>query len=234
MLRYVLFDLDGTLTDSKEGILRSLRYAFERLGDPEPPPEVLIRFIGPSLLDSFQTWCGYSAEKAARGLALFRERYDKVGKFENAPAPGAADALERLRGAELTLALASAKPDSMCRDICGKFGFTPHLAAVVGSQSEHWDKARVITEALRILGVPDGERGACIMVGDRRYDVEGAAQCGLACLGVEFFGYAEPGELEAAGAAAVVHTVAEMEDWLLRAAKPYLLAAAQLICAAKS
>ena len=91
MYRYLFFDLDGTLTDSKAGILNCLRYAFEKLGEPVPPEETLLAFIGPPLQDSFMRYCGFSPELAAEGIRLFRERYVPVGKFENAAAPGMAD-----------------------------------------------------------------------------------------------------------------------------------------------
>ena len=88
MYHYIFFDLDGTLTDSKEGILNSLRYAFDKLGEPVPPESTLIKFIGPPLQDSFAEFCGFSAERAAEAIAAFRERYEPVGKFENMAAPG--------------------------------------------------------------------------------------------------------------------------------------------------
>ncbi len=96
MYRYVFFDLDGTLTDSKEGILNCLRYAFEKLGEPVPPEETLLQFIGPPLQESFIRWCGFTPERAAEGLRLFQERYVPIGKFENAPAAGVLYPLVRL------------------------------------------------------------------------------------------------------------------------------------------
>ena len=102
MYQYIFFDLDGTLTDSKEGILNCLRYAFEKLGDPVPPETELIKFIGPPLQDSFMSFCGYSQEKAIRAVKLFRERYAPIGKFENAAAPGMAELLRRLSAVHLS------------------------------------------------------------------------------------------------------------------------------------
>ena len=87
MYRYILFDLDGTLTDSKEGILNCLRYAFEKMGQPVPPEETLLKFIGPPLQDSYMRFCGFTPEQAVEGIRLFRERYAPIGKFENAAAP---------------------------------------------------------------------------------------------------------------------------------------------------
>ena len=145
MYHYIFFDLDGTLTDSKEGILNSLRYAFDKLGEPVPPESTLIKFIGPPLQDSFAGFCGFSAERAAEAIAAFRERYEPIGKFENMAAPGMADLCARLKARGYVLALASSKPESLCVPICEKFGFTPLLSAITGSPPEEdWEKEDVI------------------------------------------------------------------------------------------
>lgn len=113
------------------------------------------------------------------------------------------DVLERLKAKGYTLALASSKPEELCVSICRRFGFTPFLSAVTGSPAgADWEKADVIREAMRRLRLTDGDKPTVLMVGDRKYDVLGAQECGLACVGVEFFGYAAPGELAEAGAAA--------------------------------
>ena len=216
MYHYIFFDLDGTLTDSKEGILNSLRYAFDKLGEPVPPESTLIKFIGPPLQDSFAEFCGFSAERAAEAIAVFRERYEPVGKFENMAAPGMADLCARLKARGYVLALASSKPEKLCLSICERFGFTQSLQTIVGSPiGADWQKADVIREVMRRLGLAEADKTSMLMVGDRKYDVLGAAECGLPCVGVEFFGYAAPGELAQAGAAAVVHTAAELETYIL-------------------
>ena len=97
MYHYIFFDLDGTLTDSKEGIFNCLRYALEKLGEPVPPESTLLKFIGPPLQESFMNYCGFDKEKAMEGIKLFRERYSSLGKFENAAAPGMAELCRRLR-----------------------------------------------------------------------------------------------------------------------------------------
>lgn len=212
MYRYALFDLDGTLTDSKEGILKSLVYAFEKLGDPVPDPDTLLKFIGPPMEVSFPLYCGYDAQKTRLAVDTFRERYAPIGVYENTPAPGVVELFGRLEKRGVILAVASSKPHGMCVNVCDRFGFTPYLRVIVGSPlTEDWDKARVIREAMTRLGIGDAEKSATVMVGDRKYDVEGAIRCGLDCIGTEFFGYAEPGELEAAGATRIVRTVAELE-----------------------
>lgn len=214
MYQYVFFDLDGTLTDSKEGVLECVRYAIEAMGRPVPQGPDLLKFIGPPLQDSFVRYCGLSQEESQEALRLFREQYVPVGQFKNRPAPGIAEMMGRLKARGFTLALASSKAESQCVSICQRFGFAPHLAVIAGSSdSRDQSKAEVIREAMGRLGLTDPR--PCLMVGDRKYDVEGAWECGMDCVGVEFFGYAPPGELEAAGAAAVVSTVAELESFIL-------------------
>lgn len=161
-------------------------------------------------------YCGYDTETAARGVEVFRERYEPVGQYENQPAPGLRELLARLKERGYTLALASSKPEKLCLSICERFGFTQRLQTIVGSPiGADWQKADVIREVMRRLGLAEADKTSMLMVGDRKYDVLGAAECGLPCVGVEFFGYAAPGELAQAGAAAVVHTAAELETYIL-------------------
>ena len=132
MYRTIFFDLDGTLTDSKEGILNCLKYAFERMEKPAPSESTLIKFIGPPLQDSFVRFCGFTEEEAIRGIELFRERYAPIGKFENAAAPGMAELCARLKERGYVLAVASSKPEEMCVPICEKFGFAPSMETITG------------------------------------------------------------------------------------------------------
>jgi len=216
MYKYILFDLDGTLTDSKEGIVKSVGYALEKLGRPVPDGETLLKFIGPPLQDSFIGFCGMTLEEAVRAVALFRERYVPIGKFENAAAPGLPELCARLKEQGYVLALASSKPQAMCEPICERFGYTPSLQVITGSPPEaDWEKADVIREALRRLGLTEADKPSALMVGDRKFDALGAKACGIDCVGVEFFGYAAPGELRDAGAIAVVKTAAELEAFIL-------------------
>lgn len=217
MYRYLFFDLDGTLTDSKEGIFNCLRYAFDKMRLPMPAESVLLKFIGPPLQDSFMTYCGFTQEQAQQGMEWFRERYQTIGKFENTAAPGMAELCGRLKERGYHLALASSKPEEMCVPICEKFGFAPFMDIMVGSPSVggDWSKANVIREAMRRLNLTDADRSSILMIGDRKFDVEGAAECEIDCVGVEFFGYAAEGELAQAGAAAVVQTVEQLEDFIL-------------------
>ena len=193
----------------------------ETRGAPVPNRQTLWKFIGPPLQESFRAYCGYDTETAARGVEVFRERYEPVGQYENQPAPGLRELLARLKERGYTLALASSKPEKLCLSICERFGFTQSLQTIVGSPiGADWQKADVIREVMRRLGLAEADKTSMLMVGDRKYDVLGAAECGRPCVGVEFFGYAAPGELAPgelaqAGAAAVVHTAAELETYIL-------------------
>ena len=214
--RHLLFDLDGTLTDSKEGILASVRYACEKLKLPLPGEKELLTFIGPPLVDSFTRHCGTDAATAEEAVRVYREFYRPKGQYMNVPAPGITDVLAALKRAGRHMALASSKPEVMCREICERFGFAPYLEEIVGSKPPaDMHKAAVIRDAIERLGWEEIPKDEILMIGDRKYDVLGAAEVGLNCLGVEFFDYAAPGELEEAGAVAVVGTPQEMEAWIL-------------------
>lgn len=215
MYQYILFDLDGTLTDSKEGIINCFKYAIEKLGDPIPSEETLLSFIGPPLRHSFGS-LGYDEEKVELAIKTYRERYVPIGKYENKPVDGGVELCKRLRERGYHLAIASSKPRHMCVDICEKFGFAPYLEHIVGPMGDdHWTKADVIRETFRRFGLTDADLAQVLMVGDRMFDVEGAKECGIDCVGVEFFGYAAPGELMNAGAVAVVQTTEELEAYIL-------------------
>lgn len=216
MYRYIFFDLDGTLTDSKEGVILSARYAIEKMGYPQPDEATMLKFVGPPLVDSFMEHCGFTREQAERAVELYRERYVPIGLFENAPAPGAAELLARLREKGYQTALASSKPEVMCETVCTHFGFTPHLDVISGSPLHgDYTKADVIRAAMARLGLTAGDAAEILMVGDRKYDVLGAAECGIACVGLKLFGYAEEGELEDAGAVAMVQDLKELEAYIL-------------------
>ena len=114
------------------------------------------------------------------------------------------------------VALASSKPEEMCVPICEKFGFSPSMEVITGSPPEgDWSKADVIRETMCRLNLTDADKPRILMVGDRKFDVLGAGECGIDCVGVEFFGYAAPGELEQAGAVAVVRSAEELERFIL-------------------
>ncbi len=214
--RYFLFDLDGTLTDPKEGINKSVQYALGHFGVEEPDLERLTCFIGPPLVDSFMEFYGFDRETALLAQDKYRERFAVQGIWENRVLPGVPEMLRRLREAGGRIALATSKPEVFAVQILERFGLAPYFDQAVGSglDGSLGTKAQVVEEALRRLAVPPEERKRAVMVGDRKHDIAGAKACGISSLGVSF-GYGEPGELQAAGADITVETVEELERFLL-------------------
>ena len=214
MYHTILFDLDGTLTDSKPGLLRCLQETFRELGRPVPGEDTLSRFIGPPLQNSFASQ-GMDQGQVRQAMEVFRRHYGDGGMYEAAAAPGMRELCARLGDRGVVLALASSKPESQCRPICEHYGYAPFFREIVGSpDGADWDKETVIRAALKRLQVPEKDWSGVLMVGDRKYDAEGAKACGIDCAGAEFFGYAEPGELEQAGAKVIVHSAEELERFL--------------------
>lgn len=213
---YILFDLDGTLTDPKDGITRCVDYALRYFGIETADLDTLTNFIGPPLIDSFMEFYGFDEGKAKLAVEKYRERFSAVGVFENRVYPGIPSMLKRLTNAGKTLALATSKPWIFAQRILDKYALAPYFTVVVGSELDgrRNAKAEVITEALAQLKIDENDKSRCIMVGDRRHDILGAKANGLCSLGVRI-GYAEDGELEAAGATYIAADVAEMETLLL-------------------
>lgn len=187
-----LFDLDGTLTDPGLGIKNSIRYALQHFGCPPLEEEVLNRFIGPPLLDSFQRYCGVSEEDAKELIRLYREYFSDKGLFENTVYPNVPETLERLRASGASLFLATSKPEPFARRILEHFALSDFFAFVGGSTLEgaRTDKAEVIAYVLAETGI---DPRASVMVGDRSYDILGGKACGLDTVGV-LFGYGKPEE----------------------------------------
>ena len=214
MSTWILFDLDGTLTDSGEGVMKSVRFALDRMGYPNEPERALRRFIGPPLHKSFMDFYGFSEEKAFEAVETMRIRYREKGVYENSLYPGMKEMLSRLRAAGAKLCVATSKPAYFTEIILKQHGISGIFTHIVGANLDGTltDKTEVIREVLRRIGDTAHER--IFMVGDRKFDVIGAKNCGIPAVGV-YFGYAEPGELEQAGASYVVQTVAELEVLLL-------------------
>lgn len=190
--RYILFDLDGTLTHSHPGIYGCIRYALEQLGLDEPKMEQLRRCIGPSLMYSFQNYFGLDEETARLATAKYRERYSVIGWQENAAIDGALDAVKALKKAGYRLALATSKPAVYAEKISARFGFSPYMDEEVGCGIDGSlpTKADVIAEAVKRLGANVDE---CLMVGDRWHDAEGAKLNKMDCALLKV-GYAESEE----------------------------------------
>lgn len=211
MVKYLLFDLDGTLTDPKEGITRCFQYALEYFGLPVTPADELEWIIGPPLVDSFMQGYGFSAEKAELGTAKYRERFTDVGWKENKVYPGIDRALKTLKEAGFLLAVATSKPENMAERILEYFGLAQYFDVIGGASLDlsRSRKADVLRYTLERLKVQDTSE--VLMIGDRKYDVEGAKEFGIPCLGV-LYGYGSREELVEAGAAAVAESVEELTE----------------------
>lgn len=200
MISKLLFDLDGTLTDPKEGICRSVQYALHAFGIEEPDIDKLEPFIGPPLMDSFMEFYGMTKERAAEAVVKYRERFSVTGWSENIVYEGVPHMLKSLRDAGYVLAVASSKPTVFVERILTHFGLRDAFSVVVGSELDgrRTGKDEVIGEALRQLFAEQGDEDL-LMIGDRKFDVEGAHALGIRCVGVTY-GYAQPGELTEAQA----------------------------------
>jgi len=211
----ILFDLDGTLTDSQEGITKSVAYALAHFGIQVEDLSALRKFIGPPLSVSFPTFYGFGPEDTQVAVAKYRERFTDVGWAENAVYPGVEPLLQRLQRAGKRLILATSKPEVQALRIMDHFGLSRYFDLICGpdlAAPSHYGKAEVIRDALARAGIT-GAAGV-IMVGDRRHDVEGAHKMGLPCIGV-LYGYGSREELEKSGAEFVAEDMAALEKHLM-------------------
>jgi phosphoglycolate phosphatase len=191
-----LFDLDGTITDSREGIFNSLEYAFRQLGSKQQSKD-FTGWIGPPLIDSFTDFCGGDRECAERALAYYREYYTEKGIFENRLYPGIRDFLSELAKKGSILLLATSKPKPYALQIMDHFDLKKFFHSIHGStlDSSLVDKESIMGAALEAAR-PE-RAGDCLMIGDRYHDMEGARAHGIAFCGVTW-GYGSPGELQGA------------------------------------
>ena len=210
MKKTILFDLDGTLTDSGEGIINCVIYALEKFGLPIPPRENLRYFVGPPLHESFVRQ-GVPAEQAEEAVAAYRERYVPTGMFENTPYPGVRELLEKLKAEGHTLYVASSKPEWMCVDILKHFDLANYFAQICGATM---DTSRTNKEAvIEYLIHENGRADNMIMVGDTKFDVLGAKAHGIPCIGVTW-GYGSVEEMREAGATAIADTMEQLLNLL--------------------
>ena len=211
MYRYIFFDLDGTLTDSKEGVVRSARYAIEKMGFPQPDDDTMRLFVGPPLTDSFMEFCGMTAAQAEEAVEVYRERYVPTGMFENAPYPGVRELLEQLQAAGYTLYVASSKPEWMCVDILKHFDLAKYFAMICGATM---DTSRTNKETvIEYLIQENGRADNMVMVGDTKFDVLGAKAHDNPCIGVSW-GYGSVSDMQQAGAVSIATTMEQLLEML--------------------
>lgn len=207
----VFFDLDGTLTDSGEGIINCAELALRHFGLPAENRQALRAFVGPPLRESFPKF-GVPEDKVEEAVTVFRSRYLTVGKFENAPYPGIRELLEALRQAGADLYVATSKPEATALEILGKFELADYFSRICGASMDGSRDSKEAVIAYLLESLPQGERP--VMVGDTVYDVAGAGAFGIPTIGVTW-GYGDAGEMERAGAAALAASPEELETLLL-------------------
>ena len=209
---YVIFDFDGTVTDTGEGILKSLQYSFEQMGDPVPDLSDLKKFIGPPIHYSFVTFYGVKEEEVGKYIEKYRERYRKIGIYECCLYDGMLDTLKTLKENGVKIGIASSKPISLIYDVMNYLKITELFDAVVGTQfddSNHSGKKDLVLQSMAELGADDKSR--VLMVGDRYFDIDGAAGAGVDSCGV-LFGYGNEQEFKEHGATYIVATAQEIVD----------------------
>ena len=213
MKRTVLFDLDGTLTDSGEGIINSAIPALEHFGLPVPSREELRVFVGPPLHETFQRFC-VPADKTEEAIRVYRSRYIPTGMFENTPYPGIKELLETLKKENYTLYVATSKPEEMSVTILERFGLAPYFDRICGASidSSRSSKDAVIAYLLEQSGAKED----MVMVGDTKYDVLGAKAHGIPAIGVSW-GYGSADEMEEAGAIGIADTMEQLLELIKKA-----------------
>lgn len=211
MKKDILFDLDGTLTDSGEGIIRSTMYALEEFGLPVPNREALRFVVGPPLEDSFRK-LGVPEERIMEAITTYRKRYNTLGKFENFPYPGIRELLEKLAAKGHRLYVATSKPEAVSIEILEHFDLSRYFTRICGASGDlsRSSKASVIAYLLEQCGDVENT----VMVGDTAFDILGAKAHNIPAIGVAW-GYGLVEDMENAGAAAIAHTVEELYEILM-------------------
>ena len=213
---HVFFDLDGTLLNTAPGIKHSFQYALRALEKPVLPEEELDFVIGPPLFWSFHEKLGYDAATAERGVALYREYYRPTGMWECAPYEGIPELLQSLHDAGVHLGVVTGKPEEFAEKLIRHFSLDPLFDFVVGISftDKDADKKALLERAFALAGLDGDARRGALMVGDRCFDVEGAAAFGMDCMGVTY-GYGSREELLQAGAAYLADSAGDVARQIL-------------------
>mgnify|MGYP002507499841 FL=1 len=213
-----MFDLDGTLTDPKEGITKSVRHALNHYGIQVDDLDTLTPFIGPPLTDSYKKYYGFSDEQAWEGVLVYREYFSERGWHENKEYPGIKEMLGALKTAGRVLLVATSKPEEFARKILEHFGMAGYFDFIGGADMDETRvrKADVIRYVLEQYGLDTSREtlARCVMVGDREHDVLGARECGMDCVGV-LYGYGDRQEMDGCRPAWTADTVDDLKDLLL-------------------
>ena len=215
MLPYsaILLDLDGTVTDSAPGITDTLAWTFTQLGMPVPPPDELLRYVGPPLLDSFRDRAGLTLEQRERALEVYRERYLDRGAYDSTLYPGMGPLVRDIAAAGIPLSLATSKPETPATLMLEHFTIAEHFDIITGASEDEVRsaKADVVAEALVRLRAMDADLSRPVMIGDRIHDIEGAAVHGIPTIAVTW-GYGD--DEERRNARAIAHDADELRSLL--------------------
>ncbi len=214
---HILFDLDGTMTESGPGILNSVQYALRHYGIEETDMDKLRLFVGPPLVDSFMNLYGFSSQKAHEAVFVYREYFSDKGIFENSLYEGIEDLLKSLKSAGKKLYVATGKPEIFLPRILEHFDIAKYFDYVCGSDADekHCQKWEIIENVICHEHLePLVKSGNVLMVGDRKHDTEGAIKNNIPCAGV-LYGYGTREELSRNGATYILATVKELKEFLL-------------------
>ncbi len=205
----ILFDLDGTLTDSKDGIIRSVQYMQKKLGLRVWSEEELYFIVGPPLIQSFANEFGMAPDAAEAAVEIFRERYATIGLFENSVFPGVTELLAALQEKGKRLAVATSKMEDLAVRILEHFGIADYFEVIGGNRRElgRDTKAKVIQY---VLSAMHAKKEDVIMIGDRKFDIVGAHALEIPCIAVEY-GYGNRAEFVAHGADYIAATPKDVE-----------------------
>ena len=211
-MKIVLFDLDGTITDSSEGIVNSIKYALSRLGFEDEPVEKIKQFIGPPLQQTFKI--NYGIDDYQNAVSIYREYYAVKGIYENRLYDGIVDVLEKLKAEGYIIGLATGKPTHYSHIILKHFKIDHFFDAVAGSNMDgtRGEKPEIIRDVLSELNY-NKDLHSVVMIGDRKHDVHGATHHNIDCIGVSY-GYAENDELTLAGAKHVIDKPSQLLELL--------------------
>lgn len=208
--KVILFDLDGTLTDSGEGIINCVVFALEHYGLPVPSKAELRSVVGPPLHDTLARY-GVPKEKLDEAVTVFRSRYNPIGIYENVPYPGIREALEELKREGYKLCVATSKPEEMANRVLRHFDLAGYFDMVCGGTLDESRSSK--SEVIAYLLEQNGRADNTLMVGDTKFDVIGAAAHGIPTIGVAW-GYGETADMEAAGAKAIAQTPEHLVELL--------------------
>lgn len=214
MKEYILFDLDGTLTDPGLGITNSVIYALKKFNITPPKNEELYTFIGPPLMESFQKYYGMTKEQSVTAVEYYREYYVPTGMFENAVYEGIDEMLKTLTDMGKKVFLATSKPEVFAIKILEHYDLKKYFTFIGGSTLDETrvNKDEVIAYVLE--NIPEKDHSKLIMVGDRHHDITGSVKNDLESIGV-LFGYGDREELNDAGATYIAENVAQLRDLLI-------------------